>query len=90
MVKMIDLYQDWIEGRIKEEPDMDVSFSFPDVKAYDIHLEDLDKRVKAMLDIFDNPKSNVRYSRNQGIALANLCHNKKRDDLEQKILGAMP
>jgi hypothetical protein len=58
-------------------------------KPYEIFVNDLDKRARVMLDIFSNPKSNKRYSRNQAINLCNILTRANREDLVTIIQEAM-
>ena len=58
-------------------------------KAYEIFPHDLDKRVSAMVGLLSNPKANIRYNRNQAIALSNLCKSKGREDLKIIIQEAL-
>ena len=55
-----------------------------------IDVNDLDRRVAAMIDILCNKRANVRYNRNQAIALANKCIKKGRQDLADKLYVNIP
>ena len=60
-----------------------------DTHPYDIFPNDLEKRIRVMVDLLNNPKSNQKYNINQAIALSNSCIHAHRQDLAQIIQDAL-
>jgi hypothetical protein len=57
------------------------------VEPFDIGVDNLEKRTRAMIDILKTPgkRNNKSYNRNQAINLANICKKKNRIDLADDI-----
>lgn len=54
-------------------------------RTYKIEVSNLDKRVRALRDIFEAPKTNLIYARNMAIRLRDKCVTAGRGDLANEV-----